>query len=51
MKLPLNTKVCRIKPVNKSITRNKSPHPRNNVSRLEQYSLTETHFKDSTKFC
>lgn len=51
MKPPLSTKACRMKPVYKSIIRNKSSHPRNNGSCLEQNSLTESHLKDSTKFC
>lgn len=50
MKPPLSTKACRIKPVYKSIIRNKS-HPRNNGSCLGQNSFTESHLKDSTKFC
>lgn len=51
MKPLLTTKACRIKPVYKSITRNKSSHPTNNGSCLEQNSLTESHLKDSAKFC
>lgn len=51
MKAPLTTKGCRNKPVYKSITSNKSSHPRNNGSCLEKNSLTESHFKDNTKFC